>query len=182
MGKGICIPLDKTLTVRREMFVNGHDFENTDYREQIERFIKNAVLENIKDHIVITAKPEDGGYNLSAEIRAVNGCDLKPRRFDLNDPNEQMATEIAKNAAREYECWGETPVNGLSQKVRRESFEECRMSAIDAMEWKQEQFIEWLWGNFTLHPHDNSVIQGDFDKHFESFDDFIDYVKKDLNK
>lgn len=65
-------------------------------------------------------------------------------------------------------------------------FEDGKYEVTDALtdmaEWKENQIIEWLCNNFNVHIHDSGVIQGDFNKRFESFDDFIEFMKKDLEK
>lgn len=39
---------------------------------------------------------------------------------------------------------------------------------------------EWFLRNFCIHPHDGSVITGNFDQKFGSMDEFMDFAKKDM--
>lgn len=89
--------------------------------------------------------------------------------------NEQKAKEIAKSNGINYK-------NHSKYEDDMDSTLECYKSALEAMQWKENQIIEWLWNNFNIHIHDSSVIQGAFNKRFESFDDFIEFMKKDLEK
>lgn len=41
---------------------------------------------------------------------------------------------------------------------------------------------EWFFRNFCIHPHDESVITGNFDQRFGSMDEFMDFAKKDMEK
>ena len=41
---------------------------------------------------------------------------------------------------------------------------------------------EWFLRNFSIHFHDSSVITGNFDRKFESMDEFMNFVKKDMEK
>lgn len=41
---------------------------------------------------------------------------------------------------------------------------------------------EWFLRNFCIHPHDGSVITGNFDQKFGSMDEFMDFAKKDMEK
>lgn len=41
---------------------------------------------------------------------------------------------------------------------------------------------EWFLRNFCIHFHDSSVITGNFDRKFESMDEFLNFVKRDIKR
>jgi hypothetical protein len=87
---------------------------------------------------------------------------------------ECMCTEL-KNLIKMAEWKDEVYKN--SRKDIRKHYNRFFREKLDN---RVNRMIEWFLRNFCIHFHDASVITGNFDRKFESMDEFMDFVKKDM--
>lgn len=65
-------------------------------------------------------------------------------------------------------------------KAYRNDRENIRKHYMRFLKEFENKVEEWFLRNFCIHPHDGSVITGNFDQKFGSMDEFMDFAKKDM--
>lgn len=63
--------------------------------------------------------------------------------------NKEKASDIAFKNARPYVSLD------LNELTNESSFDECKQSALDAMEWKQSEIEQWLEDNIYDYMYDD---------------------------